>query len=153
MTPRPPRTFQKSAGLTFQPQTAPRAQPAGRAGPGRAGEHARRSPARCQIWDFFGGEKEGVKSSLGINRCSGVIKESFIHTLVAHLHDVVPSYLLPTIFPANCPGQSEKGKRCTSKVSSPVESPFSSWLLFIPHRRALLSPLTPKCGAQLYFPP
>lgn len=62
-----------------------------------------------------------------------------------HIRDESPTCMmfspptLPSIFPANCPGQS---KRCTSKVSSQ----WRGFSFFISNRRALLFPHT-KCNA------
>lgn len=62
-----------------------------------------------------------------------------------HIRDESPTCMMfspptsPSIFPANCPGQS---KRCTSKVSSQ----WRGFFFFISNRQALLSPHT-KCNA------
>lgn len=93
-----------------------------------------------------------TKSSLGISRRS--FPPFYQRIFHKHIRDEAPTCMMfspptsPSIFPANCPGQS---KRCTSKVSSQWRAFF---LLYFKQASPSLPSHQMQCsGAQLYFPP
>lgn len=97
----------------------------------------------CKVLNLNGswglGVGEGGQQS---SRRSPLFYQRIFHK---HIRDKSPTCMmfspptLPSVFPANCPGQSRK---CTSKVSSQ----WRGFSFFISNRQALLAPHT-KCNA------